>query len=487
MPDWELLITEHALASVFPDAYARYVRPIRAALLVFLQGLPAAHQAEILERQASLPPAATFSQRLGLLARSCPALHKLGQVLARDRRLPAGFRVQLQQLESLPSTLSWAAIRDLLTRELGPLERLGVTLAPPALAEASVAVVVPFRHRGHAGEHRPPHGVFKILKPNIQQRLELELELLQQVGSHLDQRCDDFRIPHLDYQEVIQQVGDRLRHETRLDLEQRHLVAARAVYRGDPQVQIPELFEHCTPRVTAMERVVGHKVTEHRLKSPSRQRWLAGVVIGALIARPVFSKAGGALFHGDPHAGNLMFTEDRRLAILDWSLVGSLAEKERVAIAQITLGALTLDSDRIVAAIASLAQRPTVDRTALRAIVRAGLRRVRCGHFPGLIWQIDMLDEAVKNARLRVGADLMLFRKTLHSLQGVIGDLGALEQRIDDALSREFLHHLFGEWPRRLLAPADSRAFATRLSNVDLAQLVVSLPWTAFQLWPPSP
>ena len=31
-----------------------------------------------------------------------------------------------------------------------------------------------------------------------------------------------------------------------------------------------------------------------------------------------------AMFHGDPHAGNLFLTDDNRLAILDWSLVGSL-------------------------------------------------------------------------------------------------------------------------------------------------------------------
>ena len=32
----------------------------------------------------------------------CPSLHKLGQVLARDRRLDAQLRVRLQTLESLP-------------------------------------------------------------------------------------------------------------------------------------------------------------------------------------------------------------------------------------------------------------------------------------------------------------------------------------------------------------------------------------------------
>ena len=132
-----------------------------------------------------------------------------------------------------------------------------------------------------------------------------------------------------------------LARETHLDLEQRNLAEARGLYQGDPRVHIPALFPHCTPRVTAMERIAGEKVTEHRLQSRGERRWLTGVVAAALVARPLFSQAGRSLFHADPHAGNLMLTKDRRLAILDWSLVGRLAEGERQAMAQIALGAIT--------------------------------------------------------------------------------------------------------------------------------------------------
>src|SRR4051812_23420756 len=89
---WNFLIDEDAFASVLPDEYAGFRRPIRGALTVFLEGLPAAHQAAVLAEQAALPPTATASERMFVLARSCPALHKLGQVLARDRRLSPELR-----------------------------------------------------------------------------------------------------------------------------------------------------------------------------------------------------------------------------------------------------------------------------------------------------------------------------------------------------------------------------------------------------------
>jgi ubiquinone biosynthesis protein len=482
MLNWNSLLDEAALASVLPGAYTGFSRPVQAALAVFLEGLPASHQTIVLTEQASLPRAASVSERLAALARSCPSLHKLGQILARDHRLSLELRQQLQQLESLPPSIPLATIEGILAQELGPLSSVPVALLPPALAEASVAVVVPFRDQRVQRGGQPREGVFKILKPGIEERLEQELELFGRVGAHLDQCCDDFGIPPLDYRESFEQVRDKLRHEVRLDQEQHQLLQARSYYQDEPRVQIPALFDLCTPRITAMERVTGGKVTEHRLESPSERRRLAELVVKALIARPIFSKASNALFHGDPHAGNLFFTWDGRLAILDWSLVGSIGEAERVALMQILLGAITFHAERIVAVLLGLA-RQAIDRSALESVVRAWLGRLHGGRFPGFSWLLGLLDEAAQTARLRVGTDLLLFRKTLHTLEGVLADIGAGDNRIDQVLMGEFLLHLASEWPGRWLALPDSRAFATRVSNADLAEFLLRLPCSVIEFW----
>ena len=96
---------------------------------------------------------------------------------------------------------------------------------------------------------------------------------------------------------------------------------------------------------------------------------------------------------------------------------------------------------------------------------------------------MGLLDEAVQAARLRVGADLLLFRKSLHTLEGVVADIGAGESRVDAVLLPAFLHHFAVEWPQRWLAWPDSRAFATRLSNGDLAQWMLNFPWAATRFW----
>jgi ubiquinone biosynthesis protein len=483
MVNWDFLIDESAVASVLPDEYAHFRRPVREALAVFLGGLPARLQDDILTQQATLPATAAAPERLALLARSCPALHKLGQVLARDRRLGAELRRHLQELESLPPSVPLETIEDILTRELGPLEQRGVALTPPALAEASVAVVIPFEQRCTVWKEGPSQGVFKVLKPGIEKRLEQELELLGRIGSHLDERCDEYRAPHLDYQESFDQVREKLRHEVRLDLEQRHLALARIAYAGEARVQVPAVLEHCTARVTAMERVTGRKVTDHGLAPGIAPRQLANLVAEALVAHPVFSTNRRALFHGDPHAGNLFFTTDGRLAILDWSLIGFLDEVHRLALAQIGLGALALDPVRVMGALMALDEGERVDRPGLHLVVDASLARVRRGQFPGLTWLIGMLDEAVQIARLRPGPDLLLFRKALHTLDGVVTDIAAGPQGIDNALLGELTRLMIVEWPLRWLTPPSSRELPTRLSNADLGWVALNFPWTVARAW----
>lgn len=68
MTDWNPLIDEADIASVLPEAYAHYARPIKRGLTVFLEGLPAPYQEAVLQGQAMLPPTATVSERFARLA-----------------------------------------------------------------------------------------------------------------------------------------------------------------------------------------------------------------------------------------------------------------------------------------------------------------------------------------------------------------------------------------------------------------------------------
>jgi ubiquinone biosynthesis protein len=484
-PDWSEFCQGLDLGSLVPAEYERFRPAVVDGLIHFLQSLPTERAADILIEQATMPDDAGVGERLVAMAHRCPALHKLGQVMARDRRLPLAFRRLLQRLETMEPAHDMDWIPGELERELGPLSRLDVSIDEQPLAEASVAVVVPFvwrpGPRGEVGPGAVKRGVFKLLKPGIEQRLYEELEVLRDIGALLDERCRHYGIPEIDYESTFAQVRDLLYFEVHLDKEQEHLRMAQAAYAEVPSIVVPEVYPFCTSRVTAMERIDGRKVTDVETLTPEDRRQLADLITGALIARPIWSRGSRTLFHADPHAGNLMVTDDLRLAILDWSLVGHLSKSDQVRLSQILVGAATLDTHRIAEAIKGLAE-GGIDGEALRRVVDEKLGLIRQGRLPGVSWLMDLMDSALTEARGRFGSSLVIFRKVLQTLQGVVADVSE-ESRADVVLAASLASLLSVEMPSRMIAPPLSRAFTSHLSNADLAHLLWSSPLIASRYW----
>ncbi len=476
--DWAAFCESLDLGALVPEEFAQY-RPIIIDCAGFvLRNMSPVRTIAILADQLSLGDEATIGDRIVGIARHCPALHKLAQLVARDRRLPLDFRRSLQILETMQTAIPLEDLRRRIEEELGPLEALGVSLDGEPLAEASVAVVTPFVWR-HDGEEK--RGVFKVLKEGVRERLEEDLDLLVKIAARLDQSCEAYGIPPIDYETTFQLVRDLLQFEIRLDREQEHLVRAATTFAGLPTVRVPALYPFCTPGITAMERIDGCRVTDAELKDADARGGLAMLVTEALLARPLWSSAEVALFHADPHAGNLVLTPDNRLGLLDWSLVGSLNKPTRIALTQIMISALSLDAPRIAGSIDELSVQ-VADPAALAAVIDARLAEVRHGGWPGVNWLQGLLEDAQARAGARFGVELVLFYKVLHVLRGVLADIDE-EARLDSVLARLLMTRLGIEWTGRLFMPPFSRAPSSNLSTMDLCHLLFSAPAVATRYW----
>ncbi len=474
MSDWLEFCASLGLDDVVPAEYERYRPAIVDGLGYFLENISPERGLEMFAEQAAMSETASAGDRLVAIARHCPALHKLGQILARDRRLPPDFRRLLQTLESMTPQTPLPELRVALEKEVGPLARIGAVVDENPLAEASVAVVIPFTlpASSAAFSSGATRGVFKLLKPGIEAKLEEELNVLRGIGALLDERCAEYGIPAIDYEGTFSQVRELLIREVCLAAEQDHLARAGHAYRGRADVMVPEVFPFSTPRVTAMTRIDGVKVTS--AGAEVNRRRLADRIIRALIADPLWSSAQMGMFHADPHAGNLFVAEDGKLAILDWSLVGTLSESERHCLSQILLGALTADRGRIATAVAALAE-GGVDTDALGRVVGDYVARLGEGTWPGISWLTELMDATAMHAGARFAQNPIMFRKVLHTLKGVLADVSE-SSRIDLVLALAFLRQLGKELAPRTLACPLSRDFPTRISNAELWHLYLSSP-----------
>jgi ubiquinone biosynthesis protein len=470
---WVVLAAGIDTSTLVPECYAAYRPLIADGLRFFVERLPVARLGRLVADQQALPAGTDMAHRLATLIGGCPTLHKLGQIVARNHHLAPALRAHLQRLESMAPTQAVASLVPGLRTELGEQALQAISLAPVALAQASVAVVVPFTLPG-ANAVAPEQGVLKILKPGIEDCLAEELEIWSALGPYLDQRCEDHGLPSLNYAETLAAVSELLANEVHLDREQRHLVLAARLYEHVHAVKIPRLFDFSTSRVTAMERVFGTKVTD-TAHIAEADRWaLAVSIVEALIAQPMWSRQPNALFHADPHAGNLIATDDGRVAILDWSLVGYLAKSEREKIIKLMAAALRFDADEMAHAIAGLA-RTVRNPVALRKAVDRALAKLLPARLPGFGWLIRLLDDVTILSGASFGEQMTLFRKSILTLEDVLADVCA-GSSLDKILPRSALDQLLREWSQRAFASPASREFGTHLSNLDLLSIYWSLP-----------
>ncbi len=456
---------------LLPDCYATYRSAIRDALINFLERLPVSRQLEIFISQQSMAATSTSFDRFTALLRHCPTLHKLGQIMARNEDLSPELRLQLQTLESLPPSSTLEELSPYIERET----KGEITPDGPPLAEASVAVVLPFTTP--SGEK----GVIKILKPGIKERLAEELEIWPHIGSFLEERCDYYGIPSIDYRDTLTSLQTILLNETDLAMEQKHLALMKHFYADSPDIVIPSLFPWSTSRFTAMTRIDGRKITESKIRGEKFNRSLGSIVVQSLLSKPFWSEGEMALFHGDPHSGNIFLTCDDKVALLDWSLVVNIGKERRQTVMQILLAACMLSRQRITEGLLSLS-RSTPDRHRLMEVADESLAEIRKGAFPSFQWLVTLLDRAIVKASLSPADDMVLFRKVILTLLSVVRDVSQ-EVSADDILTASALANLLREAPERLFNLYSSETGRIHLKTGDLIEAFTTWPLTAMRYW----
>jgi ubiquinone biosynthesis protein len=198
---------------------------------------------------------------------------------------------------------------------------------------------------------------------------------------------------------------------------------------------------------------------------------------------PLFARAETALFHGDPHAGNILLVPGSEpktfdVALLDWTLAGHLAKKQRSQVMELMLGVMKNDGWALSGVIDSLAsstaQKGGLNRKYLAERIQKLLATAE--YLAGdPLRKSFLLLEAMTLEGLVFPAELILFRKSFFTLEGVLHDISP-GFAMGEAMERYLGRLLLKELPRRcgtwMTAAADrSGDYQTLLSNRDLQDL----------------
>lgn len=290
------------------------------------------------------------SARLGRrLARALddlgPTFVKLGQALAtREDLLPADMARELSQLQNQATPISVTEVRACIERGLGkPLSQLFASFEDRPLAAGSIAQV----HRARTFEGDDV--VVKVRRPGIERTIVADLQLIEGAAQWLSERFPE--LARHDPVAVAREFGRGLREELDLGREAQAIQEMRGLLRGC--AHLPRVFlSSSSDSVLTLEFIGGRKVSD--VTDAKERKWLAHQIVASFTTQ--FLR--GTMFHGDPHAGNLVCRPDGQLSMLDFGAVGRIDRPSRRALTRLAIAAARGRPDAMANALLDMVHAP---------------------------------------------------------------------------------------------------------------------------------
>ncbi len=407
-----------------------------------------------------------------------PTFIKLGQILAsRPDLVGPSLSEELKQLRANVAADEIDQVRETLRNELGEdYESHFQTIDFKPLATASIGQV----HRAVLNDGS--RVVLKVQRVGIERKMQQDMEVLAGVAQ-LAKRVDALNA--WGPVEMVRQLAPMITRELDFSRERQNLDQFAEMFsRKSCDVIIPRPVNAlCTRRVLVMDELIGVPLADYLASHPNQKPEVSepnpgnadqedggsdptgnstaddptthqattasenvaasesplqssqehdeslkqhlGETIAEAYLTMLFDEA---LFHADPHPGNLIAMEDGTLGILDFGMIGRIDETLRETIEEMLVAISSGDQHRLVRLIRRVGDAPpTLDDSALAIDVTEFIGtygRQNLGEFD-LTGALNELSEILHRHAIKLPNQSALLLKMLVSLEGTLGELGA--------------------------------------------------------------
>ncbi|MBJ6978790.1 AarF/UbiB family protein [Luteimonas sp. MC1895] len=262
-----------------------------------------------------------------------PTFIKLGQSLStRTDMVPPAYLAALERMQDDVLPVPAAEIREIVEAELGVrLGKLFKEFEDVPLGSASLAQV----HRAVLNDGREV--AVKVQRPGVDNEAMIDLDTLAGLARRADSATGIGR--RVRFSEWVQEFRKSLMAELDYRLEADNLERFGERLADYPELQVPApLRDLCARRVLTMELVRGTKVTS--LGGLRRTENDYELLASALMRGYLDQVFVHGEIHADPHPGNMLVTEEGRLAIFDLGMVAHVPPRQREHLLKLLLASV---------------------------------------------------------------------------------------------------------------------------------------------------
>ena len=393
-----------------------------------------------------------------------PTFVKVGQLLStRADLLPPETLHSLSRLQDDVAPFPFEDVDRIVTEELGVrISKAFSRFDAEPIAAASLGQV----HRAALRDGREV--AIKVQRPDIRELVLKDMATMGEVAEFLDSHTETGR--RIGLKRMVEELKRSLLHELDYRLEAQNMVAIGRNLARFERIVVPQPIQgYSTARVLTMDYIRGQKITavSPLVLAESGSRELAEELFRAYLHQVILD----GLFHADPHPGNVLLTDDKRIALLDLGMVSRLSPDRQEEILQFLLAVADDRTEQAADLALRMGERlEGFDETAFRqrvidVLVRS--RDSRIGDMPAGRLMLAVAHSAV-GAGVRLPNELTLLGKTLLNLDEV-GRTLAPDFDVEASIRRN-AEELMMERMRRSITPSagfaallDAKNFAERL------------------------
>ncbi|GAB2516608.1 ABC1 kinase family protein [Lysobacter humi (ex Lee et al. 2017)] len=378
-----------------------------------------------------------------------PTFIKLGQALStRPDMVPQDYLAALERMQDNVVELPFDTVRQVVEEELGVrLNKMFQSFDEKPLGSASLAQV----HRAVLRDGREV--AVKVQRPDAVTSVRTDLESLHSIAGKIERRTDLGR--RLKFGDWVSEFGRTLLAELDYRIEAENLQRFGERLQPYGRLVVPRpVWSLSGRRVLTMDLIRGRKVTDITGLQRTEQR------LGDLAADLMRAYLDQAFVHGeihaDPHPGNLLLSDDGRLAIFDLGMIAHVPPKRRDRLLKLLFAAVDGRGEDVANEGISISTRledfdeerytREVGQLVSSYAARQGGRSVSEGR---LVLDLTRVATA---CGLRTPPELSLLGKTLLNLESICD---ALDPDMDAKdVVQEHLNEVMGKRLRRTLSPA---------------------------------
>ncbi|HET9999506.1 MAG TPA: AarF/UbiB family protein [Ktedonobacteraceae bacterium] len=254
-----------------------------------------------------------------------PCFIKLGQLLStRPDLLPPDYIAALARLQNTITPVPCDKISAIIESELGaPIDQLFTSFDATPLATASMAQV----HR--ATLSNGDEVAVKVQRPGVRQRIEIDIEILHEIARFATKYTSFGR--RYGIFQIVRELERSLSQEMdfRLEADSTRIIGKQIA--DFQRLVTPRVYDdYTTRRVLTLSFIHGRHLAQVSRAELDEldSRAIAKELLSAYLKQIVID----GVFHCDPHPGNIFLTDDGRLALMDFGMVGRFDadQKDRI-------------------------------------------------------------------------------------------------------------------------------------------------------------